>query len=149
MRLILLLAILALCPGTSTAADGKVVKVLQHFVDKEGRISLSPSLYERDAYQAKLRKSTNDVSAVRFDVAWKVKGADKSNLKLRAEVRGGKLASKPLLLEQPVTPDRWGDTWTGLRMTKDEYRELGEVMAWRVSLWQGEQMLGEQKSFLW
>jgi hypothetical protein len=150
MRWALLISLL-LAGGisNSTAADGKVVKVLQQYLDKEGRHSLSPSLYERDAYQARLRRSTNEVTSVRLDIAWKVKGSDRSNLKLRAEVKGGKLDSKPLILEQPVTPDRWGDTWTALKMKKEDYKELGEVVAWRVTLWQGERMLGEQKSFLW
>src|SRR5439155_1231097 len=37
-------------------AEAKIYKVLPTFIDKEGRHSLSPSLYERDAYQAQLRK---------------------------------------------------------------------------------------------
>ncbi len=150
MRWLVLIALfLNASNGVSLAADGKVVKVLQHFVDKEGRIALAPSLYERDAYQAKLRRSTNDIASVRLDVAWKTKGADPAALKLKAEIRGGKVESKPLIIEEPVKPDRWGDTWSILSMTKDEYKALGEVIAWRVTLWQGDQMLGEQKSFLW
>ena len=144
------LALIVLCPVlAASAADGRVVKVLQHYVDKEGRQSLSPSLYERDAYQARLRHNPNDISAVEFDVQWKVSGPDKANLKVRVEVRGGKVAAKPLVLEGPVKADRWGATWSGLKMTSDEYRGLGEVVAWRVTLWRGDVMLAEQTSFLW
>ena len=39
--------------------------------------------------------------------------------------------------------------WTGLALKGDEYEQFGEVTAWRVTLWEGTQLLGEQKSFLW
>ena len=52
----------------SHAADAKVRKVLPSLVDLEGRASLHPSLYERDAYQAYLRKNPELVGGMRFDV---------------------------------------------------------------------------------
>jgi hypothetical protein len=36
-----------------------------------------------------------------------------------------------------------------MRFDGDAYKQFGEVTAWRVSLWSGDQLLGEQKSFLW
>ena len=51
-RPILILAFcFMLCAGAA-AATGSVIKVLPQFLDLKGRTALSPSLYDRDAYQA-------------------------------------------------------------------------------------------------
>ncbi len=39
---------------SAQAATGRVIKVLPQFLDLKGRNSLTPSLYERDVYQAYL-----------------------------------------------------------------------------------------------
>src|SRR5437899_2397501 len=36
----------------ATAATGRIIKVLPHLLDLQGHHALSPSLYDRDAYQA-------------------------------------------------------------------------------------------------
>src|SRR5258707_15879074 len=70
------------------AATGRVLKVLPHFLDAQGRNSLTPSLYERDAYQFYLRQHPDLISAIRFDVQWNSKGPVWEQLKLRLELRG-------------------------------------------------------------
>ena len=138
------------CLGHNAEAAGKIVKVLPHFLDQEGRHSLSPSLYERDAYQAHLRKHKDLISALRFDIQWKAPAGDKSNLKMRVEIRGGKnLGTKPVVLEQAIKPSKWLDNWAGLTLSKEAYEQLGEMVAWRVTLWNGDHQIAEQKSFLW
>ncbi|HWX21532.1 MAG TPA: hypothetical protein VN578_16645 [Candidatus Binatia bacterium] len=138
-------------PLPAEAATGRVLKVLPQFLDLKGRNSLSPSLYERDAYQAVLRAHPERRSAMRFNVQWKTKGPVWDPLKVRVEMRGiveGNLP-KQLILEEPAQPGGWFSHWTGLTLTSQQYKTLGEVTAWRVTLWEGEQLLGEQKSFLW
>lgn len=130
------------------AGGGKVLKVLPHFLDSEGRHSLSPSLFERDAYQAHLRKTPSEVSALRFDVNWSAEGKP-TNLRLRVEARGGKAGAQPKVVETAVKPGWTGSAWSALALDKETYQQLGGVAAWRVTLWDGEQMLAEQKSFLW
>jgi hypothetical protein len=39
--------------------------------------------------------------------------------------------------------------WTPLVLNGAPYEQLGEIIAWRVSLWDGEKLLADQKSFLW
>ena len=73
------------------AADAKVRKVLPSLVDLEGRASLHPSLYERDAYQAYLRKNPELVGGMRFDVHWSAPVAKAQPLELRLELRGATL----------------------------------------------------------
>src|SRR5437867_11725609 len=91
------------------AGTGRVMKVLPHFLDLKGRHALSPSLYDRDAYQAYLREHPEQRSAIRFDVQWKLKSAAYSPLKLRLELRGIAKAALPkeFLLEQSVDSGGW------------------------------------------
>jgi len=135
---------------SADAATGRVIKVLPQFLDLQGRHALSPSLYDRDAYQAHLRKFPSQRSAVRFDVQWKGKSADGAALKLRVELRGIAHGNLPRqkILEQAVKPGAFS-RWTALTLGSDDYKDFGEVTAWRVTLWAGDQLLGEQTSFLW
>jgi hypothetical protein len=136
---------------SAQAASGRVIKVLPHLLDLEGRHMLSPSLYDRDAYQAFLREHTNQISGVRFDVQWKAKGAAFGPLRLRIELRGtanGNLPSKSIL-ETRLRPANRFSRWTYLPITGDNYGKLGEITAWRATLWEGDTLLDEQKSFLW
>ncbi len=131
-------------------SSGKIFKVLPHFVDQKGRHSLSPSLYERDAYQALLKKTPELISTIRFDVQWNARSASKESLKLRIELRGSKLKSKnPLILEQDVLRKGIFAHWSAMVLDKEKYRDLGEVVSWRATIWAGERQLAEQKSFLW
>jgi len=133
------------------AATGRVIKVLPQFLDLKGQHTLSPSLYERDAYQAQLRTHPEQRSGLRFAVQWKTKHAPAAQLKLRVELRGvpkGKLP-RQLTLEQPVTRKGWFSQWSAIALTGADYRQFGEMTAWRVTLWDGDQLLSEQRSFLW
>ena len=135
--------------GQGTISGG-VVKVLPLVLDQKGHDAVSPSLFDRDAYQAYLRLHTNDISAVRFDVLWKASDAKDSKLKLRAELRGIGAGGLPkqTVLETEVTPGFFR-SWTSLTLGGGDYKNFGEVVAWRVTLWNGDALLGEQKSFLW
>jgi hypothetical protein len=129
---------------------GRVVKVLPLFLDLKGHDAISPSLFDRDAYQAYLRQHTNEISAIRFDILWKASNAKNEKLKLRAELRGIGERSLPrqTVLEKEVTPGFFR-SWTSLTLGGDELKNFGSLVAWRVTLWNGDRMLGEQKSFLW
>ena len=143
--------LLLMAGSQSFGATGRVIKVLPHFLDLKGRAALAPSLYERDAYQAALREHPEKRSGVRFDMQWKTKGAIWSDLKLRVELRGvaqGESA-KQMILEQELSGGGLFSHWTSMTLVGDEYKAIGEVTAWRVTLWEGDQQLGEQKSFLW
>jgi hypothetical protein len=151
-RLFVILLILGSL-ATVSAADavsGRVVKVLPLFLDQKGHDAPSPSLYDRDAYQAYLRQHINQISAIRFDVLWKASNAAGEKLKLRIELRGVGAGGMPTqsALEQTVTP-KWLRSWTSLKLEGPDYEHFGEVVAWRTTLWDGDQLLGEQKSFLW
>jgi hypothetical protein len=136
---------------SASAATGRVIKVLPQFLDLKGRNSLTPSLYERDLYQASLRLHTNECSGMRFQVQWKAKGQAAAPLKLWLEMRGIARGDYPkhLTLEKPVEPRNSYSHWTRFDLVGVAYKEFGQVTAWRVTLWEGNRLLGEQKSFLW
>ncbi len=132
------------------AVSGRVVKVLPLFLDLKSRDAVSPSLYDRDAYQVYLRQHTNEISAIRFDVLWKASNARSTKLKLRVELRGIGTNGLPrqTALEQSVTPGYFR-RWTSLTLDGADYKKSGELVAWRATLWSDDQLPSEQKSFLW
>jgi len=148
-----LLAVILLTVGfvtVSHAADGHVYKVLPQFLDKEGRHATSPSLYDRDAYQNMLLHNPSKRGGIRYAIEWK--GSSKSKqLKLRVELRGVSEGDVPnqKVLELPVEQHSWFSHWAYLTLDGEDYKSFGNVTAWRATLWDGDKLLGEQKSFLW
>ncbi len=153
MRTLLILLLtggLLVTAGAADALAGRVYKVLPLLMDQQGRVALSPSLFDRDAYQAELRQHTNRVSAVRYDVLWSAKYAGAAKLKLRLELRGLSTNNLPKLktLESEVSPGSFRH-WTAFKLDGDEYHSFGAVTAWRATLWKDDELVGEEKSFLW
>lgn len=147
MLLFVLLASLGL-PVDLVAASGRIVKVLPQFVDQQGRIALNPSLYERDAYQVYLRQNPEKRSAIRFSVQWASK--DTSRLTLKVEMRGnrGRLGTTATI-ETPVKFRGLFTSWSKVALEGDAARNFGDLSAWRATLWDGDKLVAEQKSFLW
>lgn len=131
-------------------STGKVVKVLPQYFDAQGRTTLAPSLYERDAYQAQLLAKPEERSGMVFNVQWKSRNAG-SNLKIFVEARGVVRNStlQSFVWEKPVTRHGWFSQWEKITVTGAEFKLLETLTAWRVTLWDGNKLLGEQKSFLW
>ena len=139
--------------ASSAETSGKVRKVLPHLLDHQGQHTVSPSLFDRDAYQARLRRNPQDVSGIRYDVRWRVRHAEVETLTLRLELRGmtepGDTRPRAITLERALEGGRSVGAWTGTELTGEDYSRFGEITAWRVSLWLGETMLDEYHSFLW
>jgi len=149
--LLVLAATLLSVAGSALGATGKVLKVLPHLMDHQGRIALSPSLYERDAYQAILRQNPEKRGGMRFDVQWKARGAVWQPLVVKVQIRGVAKGDLPkeIVLEKKVEKSKWYSRWTNVELSGEEYRQFGEVTAWKVTLWEGDWPLAEYKSFLW
>jgi hypothetical protein len=142
-------SLLAAIPAVQ-AAQAEIKKVLPHFLDHKGRHTLSPSLYERDAYQAYLREHPEEISAMRFDIQWDAWDVDDAELRLRIALRTTKgNPEKPHLLEKSVEKESWFSTWSKLELEAETMKELGEVIAWRATIRHGKHVIAEQKSFLW
>jgi hypothetical protein len=148
VRWLLLVLFLAGANVPAWAATDKIIKVLPQFLDLKGRNSLSPSLYDRDAYQARLRSNPEQRSGMQFQVQWKARTTAK--LKMRLETRGTKKGeTTTAVVEAPVRHLGGFNKWTALTLTGDAYNSLGDLNSWRVTLWDGDTLLAEQKSFLW
>jgi hypothetical protein len=149
-RLFITLAIWLLLAPVVRAGEGSVVKVLPQLLDQHGRHALSPSLYERDAYQFRLRRDPKLRGGARLAVQWKAKKADWTRLKLRAEMRcllGDDLHT--VTLEEPAVKHGLFSHWSEFRIEGADYKTFGQIVAWRVTLWEGGHQLGQLESFLW
>lgn len=149
------LSLISLCAVFLTALptraqDGEIKKVLPHFLDLQGRHTLSPSLYERDAYQFHLRQHPEEQSALRYDIQWKSGLPRMSALTLQIELLGSNQElDGPVVVSKQVSRDGWFSTWSAIEITGEEFKALGEVVSWRATLWSGNELLDSQQSFLW
>ena len=133
---------------TAHAAEGRIVKVLPHFLDKNGKHTLYPSLFERDSYQAHLKIHPELCSGMRFDVQWKGRKLRQPNVKL--EVRGANIPARKIeTFSRGLKSGSAFSRWAGITVPVEDFNRLGSIVAWRVSLWDGETQVAEQKSFLW
>ncbi len=141
----ILCCLLAAC--TVRAEPARIVKVLPQYLDQKGRHALRPSLYERDAYQAHLKKHPELCTALRFDVEWKAPGLKEAVV--RMEVRGNLKGQPQQAVAEGKTTKGWLSHWNAVLLEGEAFRNLGEITAWRATLWSGGRQLAEQKSFLW
>ena len=152
------LVALFICPAL-LAADAKVRKVLPSLLDQEGRASLHPSLYERDAYQSHLRHKPSLVGGMRFDVNWTAPRSGNGPLELRLELRGsavgtnvapaGANGTNSAVVTTPVTAPRFGARWTRITLEKSVLQQVGNVTAWRATLRRDGTELASSQSFMW
>src|ERR1017187_2466325 len=112
-RFLIVLLLLAALPAFADGIEkGRIVKMLPLFLDLKGHDAVSPSLYDRDAYQAYLHQHTNEISAVRFDFLWQVENPSAAKYQLRIELRGIGAGGKPTqaMLDEEAPPPllrRW------------------------------------------
>lgn len=140
-----------LCSGlVAHAGSGSISKFLPHYLDHQGRHTLSPSLYERDAYQARLRSNPDLVSGIRFDFKWRASRVDRDKLRVRIEIRGSKtLPGQPFVVEGPIKRKGLFGRWSEMTVDSEQFDKVGKMIAWRVSLLEGDVEIAEQRSFLW
>lgn len=136
--------------SVQAAVSGRVAKVLPQYLDLQGRASLSPSLYERDAYQAWLVKYPGQRGGLVFNILWRA--GESGGLKIRVEARGAAPSAqlaKTFVWEKSVVRKNFFSRWEKITVPDDDFKNIATLTAWRVTLWDGDQQIGEQKSFLW
>lgn len=135
--------------GCASPGRGRIAKVLPHWLDHQGRHALAPSLFERDAYQHRLRTHPEARGGLCYDVHWfaDAKGGPcVLQLELRTTARP---LDEPLVLRCQASPRSVLGRWTRLTVAEADFRTMGEPLAWRVTLWRGGELLDEERSFLW
>lgn len=131
------------------ASSDRIVKVLPHHLDLAGRHALSPSLFERDAYQALLKAHPEKRGGLRFDVQWKARRTPGQTRRLRLElISATHPRARPLVREVDLPPRRTRG-WARVLVDAEAARALGDWSAWRVSLWVNGRPVAAQHSFLW
>jgi hypothetical protein len=142
--------LLPLLAGSLCAGEARIAKVLPSLLDRQGRASVAPGLYERDAYQAFLRSTPDQIGGLRIDVRWKAPRPPSGTVRLRLELRGSNTSTNaPLLIEREVTPPRWGGSWTEITLDAAARQQLGDLVAWRASLRRDDEEWTSVQSFLW
>ncbi len=129
-------------------AEGKIVKVLPQYIDKEGRNSTTPSLIERDVYQKTLKNNPDKCGGIRFNVQWKASKSKEVTLKIEM-IGSMDNGAKVFTEEKTLKKETFFGHWTTITIAGDKFKKLGEVIAWRATLWRGGKLVSEQKSFLW
>lgn len=129
----------------------RIIKILPHFMDEKGRTSLSPSLFERDAYQAELRNNPERISGIRYDVQVKLPSRKMAALRLNLRTKDGD-ETRVVTLEAPVQRLKWGlgrNRWTSIVLDGETYRSMGDITAWRAELLENDRVMAQSQSFLW
>jgi len=151
LRALIIWGLLSLTSTALLGADeASIVKVLPHLLDLKGKASLSPGLFQRDAYQSQLRKDPELVSGMRFNVQWKAKGIPADELVLKVWLKTSRRSpNDPLELTAPVRGNRKWGRWSSISYDGNLFKDNGQVLAWKVELLRGETPLATQTSFLW
>jgi len=99
------------------AVKGRLIKTLPLFLDLKGRDSLSPSLYDRDAYQVYLRQHPEERSASASMYCGRAKNHRPPNSKCALKLRGISTNSLPsqTTLEQETQP-KFFRRWTSVKI---------------------------------
>ncbi len=149
------LILISLCLwGTSVSAEESVAvikKTPRHLLDTDGRHTQSPSLLDRDAYQAHLLEHPEEVSGLRYDLQIKYARRSPEPLTIRVEIRHGKETDlQTSTHESRFEPKgRRRSQWGSLTIEGEDFQALGKIIAWRVTLWDGESKVASDESFLW
>lgn len=162
-RLFLSLAVAVGCSAFPSAAIAKerIVKVLPFLLDRDGLHTRTPNLYDRDAYQLHLRRNPPLQSGMMFAMQIKARPTAERQIRVRLELRGVAKGNFPrqLIVDSYLPLRGGGSRWVYLTLKESEREFLGDVTAWRATLWEEtdsreavpEQLLllAEQTSFLW
>lgn len=85
---------------------------------------------------------------MRFAVQWKAPRG--GPLKVRVELRGAHgMELTTAMIEEPLQRHGLFSTWTAVKLSGEKYQQFGELVAWRVTLWDANQEVAQRQSFLW
>lgn len=129
----------------------EVLKVNHEFIDSSGYTKEEPGdLINRARYQSMIR-NTDKVRGIRFFIHWKAPNNDGRRLAVKLEARGYDAGSERNSME--VITRRIEDVdssgWISVDIDADRYKQFGKLMAWKVSLWSGNELKSSRYSFTW
>jgi hypothetical protein len=84
-----------------------------------------------------------------MEIQWKAPKKS-GDAEIRVELRGSSpIGTESVTLKETAQPTGVFSKWKSVKLEGDAYKKFGELLAWRVTVWQGGQQVAEQKSFLW
>ncbi|MBP5761162.1 MAG: hypothetical protein J6W90_07285, partial [Verrucomicrobia bacterium] len=89
-------------------------------------------------------------STIRFDVHWRNTLKNFDDLSITVEMRGAKTNSPTISFSEKISPRKsiWSH-WTKIRIPEESFQELKGLAAWRVLIKDGDEVLKEERSFMW
>ncbi len=145
--------LLAGCATQNTVSRGgfAVLKVNRTLLDNYGyETDVVGNLKGEASYQYSLRHEPNRQSGGRFHIKWRApKGS--TQVRLVLDVRGLTPANETVrdtLSESFADMDGWAE-WTTLDIKERQFKRLGEIMAWRVTIYSGDRVMAELPSGNW
>ena len=82
-----------------------------------------------------------------YTVSWRGLNAQKGRIRIVFEYRQGKSGANAKTLAQTFQHASRGKT--EFQVIGDAYQKGGDVIAWRMSLYEGAQLISVKKSYLW
>lgn len=145
--------LLAGCTTENPVSRGgfAVTKVNRTLLDKNGyETDIVGDLKGEAVYQYKLRHQPQNQYGARFHIKWKgPKGA--SRIRLVLDVQGltpSNESTRATIARDLPDLDGWAE-WTTLDITGTQFKQLGEIMAWRVTILAQDRVMAELPSANW
>ena len=140
-------------PVVSSEKGYKVIKVNHEWIDSEGHTHAEIADFPAKAKYQKTLDDTGKHSGIRFHIHWTTPSARLPHFAVKLEVQGYDAKTQretleTLLATYPKNP-RFKSGWSRLDIKRDTLERLGDLMAWKVTLFQNGQFVAERKSFTW
>lgn len=130
-----------------------VRKVNYDLLDKEGYPTAEVgNMREKAVYQKKLRSGKELADALRFHVFWEVPSEGADDFIVKVEARGVHSVTDEetyatMTKKYPAIESRSG--WADLTIKPVDYKFFGDLMAWKVTLLCGDEIVATRHSFTW
>jgi hypothetical protein len=128
-----------------------VLKVNRTLLDQFGHeTDVVGDLQGQAAYQYDLRHDPFRQRGARFHIKWKApRRAERIRLVLDLQgLNPANESTRATVAAHQPDMDGWAE-WTTLDIKGQQFKKLGEIMAWRVTLYSGDQVMAELPSANW
>lgn len=144
---------LALLPLALSAAEPRLTKTKQYFLDASKESPLEPGQdryiefeRKRALYGAITPSDQRERYGNYFAFFWEA--PERSDVVVRLEYKQQNLG--PVVQSKVLTVrDAAGGQTSRFQVTGDDYLQYGRVIAWRVSLLRGGKVVDQRRSYLW
>ena len=128
-----------------------VLKVNRNLLDNLGYETFAVGDLKKEAdYQYMLRHSPLKQKGVRFHIKWKAPRRSGA-IRLVLDVQGlnaANLTTRDTVTQNYPDMDGWAE-WSTIDITGKQFKQIGEIMAWRVTICSGDRVMAELPSANW